>query len=69
MPRPEFGERLVLEGAVAALQYLRDLITMGNRESYTREQILVLIDLIGHDEEMFPAGTWEKVDAIGEGGS
>lgn len=50
-------------GAAALLCYLRDLITAGTAETYDRGTLLVLLETISRDAELFPAGVgvliWE----------
>jgi hypothetical protein len=49
--------------ALLVLRYIRDLITVGERETYSRAELLIILDLIGHDPELFPEGLWEKLDS------
>jgi hypothetical protein len=53
-------------GAIGHLQYLRDLFTGTEKEHFTRDEILVLLDLAGHDPEVFMTGAWELVEKCGE---
>jgi len=48
---------------VLVLQFVRDLITVSPRDSYSRAEALILIDLAGHDRVLFPDGLWEAVEA------
>lgn len=71
------GEAAV--GAAGLLCYLRDLFTQSKHETFDRATILVLLETISRDEEIFPCGIgtlmWgmedddDSTDAITEGKS
>lgn len=50
-------------GAISILQYVRSLFTTAGKETFAREDILVVIDAIGHDPEIFPLGAWDLLDS------
>ena len=65
----------MLDGAAAAgaaimLVYLRDLITTAGRDTYDRPALLVLLEIISRDEEMFGGGVaklmWDANDEDGQ---
>jgi len=68
MPELEM-ESARLAPAVLVLQFVRDLITVSPRHSYSRDEVLILIDLVGHDRALFPDGLWEAVEADQGGGN
>lgn len=43
-------------GAGAMLCYIRDLITTSTRDSYSLPELLVLLETISRDPDIFPAG-------------
>lgn len=43
-------------GAGAMLCFIRDLITTSTRESYSQAELLVLLEVISRDPDVFPAG-------------
>lgn len=43
-------------GAASMLCYLRDLVTVGDKEMYDRGTLLVLLETISRDPELFPCG-------------
>ncbi len=51
MLEPEAGA-----GAAVLLCYIRDLVSCGNRENYDRGTLLVLLETISNDPEIFPCG-------------
>lgn len=64
LPPPGLDGELAL-GGILALQYLRKLITNANMQ-LDNAGFLVLLDALGHDVEVFPAGLWEIGDGIEE---
>jgi hypothetical protein len=54
-PKPTF-EYSTAVGAAVMLCYLRDLVTIGTRETYDRGTLLVLLETISRDAELFPCG-------------
>lgn len=63
-PPPAFdGE--VAWGGILALQHLRKLVTNSQRR-LTNTEFLVLIDALGHCQDMFPPGLWEVGDGVEE---
>ena len=50
-------------GAAAVLCFIRDLVTVSPREDYNRVDILVLLEMLSRDQELFPCGVgvliWE----------
>lgn len=63
-PKPMMSEEMAT-GAAIMLTYLRDLVTTGNRDVYPREDLLVLLETMSRDNEMFPCGVgrliWDQV--------
>lgn len=55
-------------GAIIHLLYQRDLFTATEKKTFTREEILVMIDTMGHDPEVFPGSCWELVERCEEEG-
>ena len=55
MPKPMLEEDAAC-GAAALLCYIRDLVTVGNVENYDRGTLLVLLETISRDAEIFPCG-------------
>ena len=57
-------------GAALMLRYLRDLITLSEREQYDRVTLLVILEAISRDHEMFPHGigvlVWQAEDPEGD---
>lgn len=53
-------------GAAGMLVYLRDLITISGKASFTREELLVIFETISRDPEIFAEGQgillWEAED-------
>ena len=43
-------------GAGALLCFVRDLVTASSRDTYPREDLLVMLETISGDPEMFPCG-------------
>lgn len=43
-------------GAAGLLCYLRDLFTLGNKDQYSREEILVILEICSRDGDIFPCG-------------
>ena len=58
------GEAAV--GAAGLLCYLRDLITASGQESWSKPELLVLLEICSRDSEVFPNGTgvlmWDMED-------
>ena len=52
---PAFNEEQAL-GAATLLTFIRDLVTNSPRDSYPREDLLVLLETISRDGELFPNG-------------
>lgn len=44
-------------GAAALICYVRDLITSSPKEDYSRGELLVVLETISNDDEIFPLGT------------
>ncbi len=44
-------------GAAGMLCYLRDLFTVAGKDQFTREEILVLLEIASRDDEIFPCAT------------
>lgn len=64
---PFNGEKPMMDdanavGAISILQYVRSLFTTAGKDLFAREDILVIIDNIGHDPEIFPPGAWDLLD-------
>jgi hypothetical protein len=53
-------------GAALFWSYLRDLVTAAERDSFTREELLVLLEVVSRDAELFPPGLFEAVANSGE---
>lgn len=51
-------------GAAAMLTYLRDLIMASSKRRYQQEELLVLLETISRDEDIFPDGTGVEMWAI-----
>jgi hypothetical protein len=65
-PMPTHNRKPMLEGdfAVGAAlfwSYLRDCMTGTPKESFTRDELLVLLETMSRDGEMFPAGVIELI--------
>jgi hypothetical protein len=54
-PMPILQEEAAV-GAAAFLCYFRDLITVSNKETFRREDILVILEMLSSDDELFPMG-------------
>ena len=50
-------------GAAAMVMYIRDLFTIAGKDTFTREEILVLLNTIQNDRELF---TTDLVALMGE---
>jgi hypothetical protein len=48
-------------GAALLLCYIRDLLTNSPRENFPREDLLVLLETISRDGELFPNGAGQLV--------
>jgi len=48
-------------GAALLWTYLRDLFTTTPKDTFTRDEVLVLLETISRDGEMFPPGILEQV--------
>jgi len=48
-------------GAAALLCFIRDLVTTAPRDTYSREDLLVLLETISRDAEIFPLGTGQLI--------
>ena len=48
-------------GAAVLWAYARDLLTMTNRETFNRSELLVMLDVISRDPDIFPPGVVEMV--------
>jgi hypothetical protein len=61
-PKPMLPAEQAL-GAAFMVVYLRDLITAGANDTYDRGALLVLLEVISRDPELFPCGVgvalWE----------
>jgi hypothetical protein len=61
-PKPMLEGDVAVGGALI-LCYLRDLFTTGERETYGRADVLVLLETIARDGKLFPCGAartiWE----------
>ena len=60
------GEKPVFQGdyAVGAAifwSYLRGLLTEAGKDVFTRDELLVLLEAMSRDNEMFPAGLFEFI--------
>lgn len=53
--KPAFTDEHQIVAIAAFWGYLRDLFTGTPKDVFTREEILVLLETIGRDTEMFPA--------------
>lgn len=51
-------------GAAAMLIYLRDCFTVARKEVYTRDEILVILNTIQTDRELFTADVVSLMDKI-----
>jgi len=64
-PKPMLTEETAVGGA-AILCYIRDLFTSGEREQFDRGSILVVLETISRDAELFPCGIgtvmWQAED-------
>lgn len=64
-PRPLItGEHLI--GAALFWTYLRDLITASPRDVWPREDLLVMLETLQRDAELFPPGMIEMIAATWE---
>lgn len=54
-PTPVF-ENDAAVGAASMLCYLRDLVTTSDRDVYDRPTLLVMLEMISRDPELFPSG-------------
>lgn len=43
--------------ALSIIEYLEDLFAMGGRETYTREQVLVILNAVKNDPDVFDPDT------------
>lgn len=48
-------------GAAMLWAYGRDLLTVADKETFTREELLVCLELISRDAEVFPPGVIEMI--------
>ena len=48
-------------GAASILCYLRDLFTAAGKDTFTREEILVILECIISDEQIFAGSIGQKV--------
>lgn len=55
LPKPMFADDTAV-GAAVMLCYIRDLFTLGHREVYDRPSLLVILEAISRDKELFPCG-------------
>jgi hypothetical protein len=53
--KPMLDEEPAL-GAALLLRYIRDLVTNANRDEWDRGSLLVLLENISRDNEIFPCG-------------
>ena len=53
--KPMFDEDMAM-GAALLLRYIRDLVTNANREEWDRPSLLVILQIISEDDEIFPCG-------------
>lgn len=54
-PKPALKDDFAV-GAAVLLCYIRDLVTAGSRETYDRPTLLVMLEAISRDAEIFPCG-------------
>jgi hypothetical protein len=59
-PKPMLTEEAAA-GAACLLCYLRDLVTAGEREQYDRPSLLVILETISRDPEIFPCGVGQVI--------
>lgn len=65
-PRPLFlGDHLV--GAAMLWSYLRDLFTVGSKETYRRDELLVLLECLQRDADLFTPGAVEMIANLWDG--
>jgi len=50
--------------ALATLRYVADLITVSPKKTYTREELLVLLNLIENDRDLFDPAVVARMDEI-----
>lgn len=48
-------------GAAVMLCYIRDLVTCGDRDSFDRPTLLVILETISRDAEIFPYGVGKTI--------
>ena len=58
--------RLAQAGGLAALGYIEDLISNSSRPSFTREEVLVLLNLVKHDTDLFDADVLDEIEQAGD---
>jgi hypothetical protein len=54
-PKPMLEDELAV-GAAAFLIYLRDMITSSPRDTWDKPTLLVLLETMSRDDEIFPCG-------------
>lgn len=52
---PAIADEDMIIGAAFLWMYLRDLLTTGPKEHYSRGELLVVLDIISRDTELWPA--------------
>ncbi len=60
---PIVGEQQAL-GAASLLCLIRDLFTGTPKESFSRGELLVLLETLSHDEQLFPHGIGTAMWAV-----
>jgi len=50
--------------ALAVLRYASDLITASPKKVYTREEVLVILNLIQNDQDLFDPAVVAEMDVI-----
>ncbi len=58
VPDGQLSEDIAI-GAAGLLCYLRDLFTLSNKDLYSRAEILVILETMSRDGEIFPNGVGE----------
>lgn len=55
-------------GAIAILVYLENLVASSPKETFTREEVLMILECVGNDPEIFQPGSLATAkDALCEG--
>jgi len=55
-------------GGIGILLLLRDLVTFSERSGWTQSEVLVVLDEIGHSDEIFPPGSYDSISELWDRG-